>query len=231
MTLTVIDKRPKHLTVQSEIKEIHKYIRAEDKSMYELSDKLLELLERVEYCRESIKKHIIKAKVIEDLIKTYDFTKAIAEKLYWDTVFVYPLQTIYAERALENIQETRELCILKGNGSGAAVADKNFLICIKEFFGTKESLNYEEIQPPDFLIGFFPEMSKAKAQIPENEEEFKQKIQKLIESKEKKENYDDYEIVTDKNSSKHSAVALQSDSAEHGNSDLGKNDRQDYGSY
>jgi hypothetical protein len=127
-----------------------------------LTSKQEERLKRYETCVDLIKQYGSRNKVVPVLMKRYQITRRQAYRDFAATQNLFGAtynheREFWIDIVLGEIQKTKSLAIMKKDGRAAAMADKNMLYTIERLMGDKEKLPFEEIQPAQILMGFFPE--------------------------------------------------------------------------
>lgn len=150
------------LNLHSDASEIRSYLKAADKSDYELSQALMEKLEKIEYCKELIAGDKFVAEIVSELQEQFGLKQRQAYKIYRETEIVYPPRDIKIESLFVEIRRTKELAILQQDPRAAAASDRNYAQAIEKFYGDKEENVYRELQPVAVEIGEFPEQTVSK---------------------------------------------------------------------
>lgn len=76
------------------------------------------------------------------------------------------------------MMETREKALIKGDFRSAQSTENNMARAVEKLAGDKDSIPFEKVQPPQIMIGFFPETTKV--ELPEDWED---QVKKIIKPK------------------------------------------------
>ncbi|GAB2798271.1 hypothetical protein GCM10027199_86570 [Amycolatopsis magusensis] len=79
-----------------------------------------------------------------------------------------------------------------GDWNAVARIEKNMKDAVKELAGDKDTLPFDQIQPPKVKIGFFPQLTGVT--LPDD---LDAQVQQLIKPKRKTEHFPDAEVVND----------------------------------
>lgn len=183
------EKPLKNLTTHSDADQIMLFLQG--KKAAKLSPKLEEKLKRLFRCADLIKVHGTRRVVCPLLVNIYkvvdlDYSLATAYRDFEETEIVFgstPRSNLdfYLDINLGHIMETREMAKAKKDVKTMAACDKNESALLKEHFGTKDAFPIEEIQPPVFLLGFYPEQTGIK--VPED---WEKRAKEIIKTKKRK---------------------------------------------
>jgi hypothetical protein len=191
----------KKLKGVSEVDQIVMFLE-NDPDHRNLPEKLNHKFKRLETCSDLIKKHGTRRKVIPIMIRIFKISTSLAYQEYNDCQMVFgstlpSMRDYWVEVLLGLTMETRKKAIQKGDLRSASSSDKNLFNIVSEFF-KGDSIPYDKIQPPTFILGFYPEMSNVN--IPNDLDE---QLKRLLKQKKKQvERFDEAEIIEDEDSDK-----------------------------
>lgn len=154
---------------------------------HELSPKLQEKVERIVATSELIRKYVSRLKVCPMLEKSMNLSRAQAYRLYEET------QRLFGETSIKNqqfwldiqmgaIEEDIAACRMLKDYRSVAALRKLQVDLIEKLMGSGDAQLYERIQPPEFVVGFFPRSMKMP--LPKDKELRKlvsEKLQKIAE--------------------------------------------------
>ncbi|MGV3588595.1 MAG: hypothetical protein ACO1OF_16435 [Adhaeribacter sp.] len=187
------------LNLHSESQDIINYLLGKKA---ELSQPLIDKLQRLHVCADLIKKHGSRLVVVPKLVKLYEplggYSYQTAQRDFDDTQEIFGAtphssKDFWFDLVIGMMMETRQKCLDKEDYKTAATIEYRILKGVEAFIGDKEVYPLDQLQPQDIQVGFFPELLKVK--LPENLEF---QLKKIIESKRKKDlMIDDAQILTD----------------------------------
>lgn len=198
----MLPERPlKLLTTQTDADQLILFLQGKKKG--ELSPKLEEKLKRLSRTADLINAHGAKRKVCHMLVNIYkvldqDYSLQTAYRDYDDAQLVFGATSSFnrdfaLDLLIGQITETREMAKAKKDPKTMAACEKNMSTLIEKHFATKDAFPIEEIQPPVFLLGFYPEQTGIKVPL-----DWEKRTQEIIKTKKRKSiNFDasDAEIV------------------------------------
>lgn len=171
----------KMLTTRSDDDEIVRHLlgRAE---RHEMSPAVQNKFAMMQACEKLIRKHVSRSKVIPLLETQLEISQTTAYKLFADT------QRLFGETSIKNQpfwvdielgaleEDIQAAKVLKDYKSVAALRKIKADFILKAM-GSGDAQLYETIQPPPFVIGFFPRSMKVK--LPRDKELSKRLSDKL----------------------------------------------------
>lgn len=150
-----------------------------------LSKSLQEKFERMDFCRDLIKKYGSRTRVAPQIMKMYGVSKAQAYRIFESTQDVFGTtqktsREFWLDIILGYIMQDMQKASLKGDWRSVGVMQKNMIAAVEKLAGDKDSIPFEKVQPPPIMIGFFPETLKV--ELPDDWEE---QVKKIIQPKRK----------------------------------------------
>ena len=120
-------------------------------------------LDRWDFADNCIRLYKTQKRVIPMIIKKFSVSKRTAIDDFHKAMQVfnsgYRLDKEYmVAQAFEEIAETRELARVKGNPNAMAKCDTNKINAIEKLLGDKDTPDYSQVQLPEIVVGFFPEI-------------------------------------------------------------------------
>lgn len=157
----------KQLTTRSETDEIIAYLQfsGDTDKTPKLSKKLKEKLDRLYYCADLVKVYGSRYKVCPMLMKKFDISRATADRDFHDTQVVFgstlkSSKDFWLDVLMGFMIETRTKALVKGDFRSVAQVEKNMKDAIKDLAGDKDTLPFDQVQPVQVMVGFFPELTK-----------------------------------------------------------------------
>lgn len=158
-------------------------------------------LKRCTDCADLIRQYGSRIKVVTILQNLYGINDSEAYQLYSDTQVIFNTEkkdtrNFHVDILLGYIVETRNKAMAAKDFKTVAVCDKNYYSVIKDFFGTEDKPDYAKLQPPEFVMGFFP--NTLNTPLP-NTKELAKQVQELLKVKKggKAEHFDDAQEVNE----------------------------------
>lgn len=151
-----------------------------------LSAALQKRFEMLDTCRDFIQQYGSRLRVTKLLMSTFKISKAQAYRVFESTVFVFgssqksSSREFYLDIILGFIMDDRKKALLKQDYKSVAAMQKNMITAIEKLAGDSKALPFENVQPPQVMIGFFPELTKV--QLPED---WEAQVKELIKPKRK----------------------------------------------
>lgn len=181
-----------------------------DKRNYLVTKSVEEQLQLMAKVRDLFVTYSSRGKVVAELVKREKVKESTAWKLVEITprlysIYLQPLTLgFHVDIHLQKIEETWRIARELGDARAMAAADKNRAQAIKEFCGTKEIINQDELHLPDVEIGFHPELFKDIPDINSNEYQLMiAAFRKRKDQRERQEDqYTDYEEIKDEKANK-----------------------------
>ena len=172
----------KQLTTKTDNDKIIEFL-LQDGDEIQLSKKLQEKLERMDTCRDLIRKYGSRTRVANILINNFKISRAQAYRLFQDTQDVFgstqrTSREFWLDIILGFMMETREKALIKGDFRSAQSTENNMAKAVEKLAGDKDTIPFEKVQPPQIMIGFFPETTKV--ELPEDWED---QVKKIIKPK------------------------------------------------
>lgn len=154
----------KQLTTKTDNEKIIEFL-IQDGDEIRLTKKLQEKLDRMDHCRDLIKQYGARTRVANILMKNYQISRAQAYRLFQDTQDVYgATQRTSREFWLDILMgfmiDDRQKALLKQDFRSVATIEKNMITAVEKLAGDKDTIPFEKVQPPQVIIGFFPETTK-----------------------------------------------------------------------
>ncbi len=146
----------KQLTLQTDTDKLRSYLNGEVEA--ELSAALQSKLERIDYCRQLIAEYMPEYKIVSQLVAHFRINRNQAYNLLYETKIVYNPQKIRLEKLLENIGKTRHMAEMKQDLKALTACDKNEAYLIKEFFGGKEEDFWKQLEIPEPIFLYKPNL-------------------------------------------------------------------------
>lgn len=149
----------------------------------QVSQAVLDKEKRLLMAKELRERYLTRLKVVPKLVENFKISESTARRDFDDACFLFGRTTFssrdfYIDILIGWIRETRELAKKKSDAKSMATCDRNFKDLIRDFFGDNETPPFEDIQPPNIMIGFFPELLNV--QLPDN---WKQQVAALLAKK------------------------------------------------
>jgi DNA gyrase/topoisomerase IV subunit A len=154
--------KTKSLTVRSDASEIRDYLRADDKTAFDLSEGLLKKLEMIDRCKELIAKDKFNSEIIETLQQEYGVKQRQAYNIIREADVVYGFRAIKIEAAFAEIRKTKELAMEALDPRAAAMSDRNYVTAIAKLLGEKEEDVYKNLQPVAVQVGEYQDLTVSK---------------------------------------------------------------------
>jgi hypothetical protein len=186
----------KPVNTHSDEELIVRHIMHEDLPDEMLSPKIKEKIQRVWLCQQLREKYLTRLKVLPKLMEEYSISEATARRIYDLTTKCHgktkPAErAFYVDMLLGEIRETKAFAKKINDPRAMAQCDRNFKETIRDLIPDIDIPPYEELQPVDIIIGFFPELTGIT--LPAN---YKQQIEQLKRKKSmKKLDIQDAEIL------------------------------------
>lgn len=154
----------KQLTTKTDNEKIIEFLVQEGDEI-RISKKLQEKLERMDTCRDLIRKYGSRTRVANILVKSFSISRAQAYRLFQDTQDVFgstqrTSREFWLDIILGFMMETREKALIKGDFRSAQATENNMAKAVEKLAGDKDTIPFEKVQPPQIMIGFFPETTK-----------------------------------------------------------------------
>lgn len=140
----------------------------ENKERYLVTETVEQQLDMMYNVRQLFVTYNSRFRVIQELIKSgIPATTArrladITPQLFSTSLKRSFARDFHVDNLLENIAQTRRLALVKGDIAGLNKADANYAAAIRDFTGTKELIDQDELHLPDVEIAFrdewFPEL-------------------------------------------------------------------------
>lgn len=187
----------KQLTTHTDTDKIIAFLQ-DNSGNVKLSKKLEEKLERFYRCSALIKQYGSRLKVCPMLEKEFGISKAQAYRDFSDTQQVFGESSkgsreFWLDIILGMMMETRKRAKDAGDNKTAAAVEKNMVSAVKDLLGDKENDAYENLQPVNIMMGFFPETLKT--ELPDDLED---QIKNLLKPKRNSNlNIEDAKVVDD----------------------------------
>lgn len=175
----------KQLTTKTDDELIIEHL-LQDGDKKPLSAALQKRLEMLDTCRDFIQQYGSRLRVTKLLMSTFKISKAQAYRVFESTVFVFgssqksSSREFYLDIILGFIMDDRKKALLKQDYKSVAAMQKNMITAIEKLAGDSKALPFENVQPPQVMIGFFPELTKV--QLPED---WEAQVKELIKPKRK----------------------------------------------
>jgi hypothetical protein len=171
----------KQLSTRSESDLIIQYLQ-DPTGEFQLTDALKQTLHRLSRCADLIKQWGSRQKVVPMLMHEFDIGQAQAYRDFGDCQEVFGStprnsRDFYLDILIGHISETRQKALAKDDFKTAASCDKNMILVISEYF-KNETIDWNKVQMPSVLIGFFPELSNVV--VPDD---WRQQIDRLLAKK------------------------------------------------
>ncbi|MBC6698074.1 hypothetical protein [Hymenobacter sp. BT190] len=168
------------ITTQSEVDTINRYLQG---TVATISPKLEEMLKRLETAADLLRKHGSRLVVAAKLRHLYKYSTATAYRDIDDAMEAFAPTTrvnraFYVDLMLEKMFSTHAKAIVAGDLKTAASVEKNIMAAIDKFMGDADSFPIDELQPPRFIIGHFPELVGRK--LPDN---WEQQVKNILREK------------------------------------------------
>lgn len=169
-----------------------------------MSPKLKERFVRLQQCRDYIKDHAARNKVIPMLMNDFKISESQAYRDYTTCIKVFNAasettgQDFWVDILLGKTMETHRKAVAAGDFRSAAACLKTFKDTIKDFFGNDEAKNYRNLQPPVLITKYIPNKN-----LPENWKDLAAKIIRDKESKRTRIDITDAQIIEEENEDQH----------------------------
>jgi len=191
-----MSRLPSTLTTKSESDHIISYLVNENQRT-KISKKLEEKLERYEYCRDLLKQYGSRTKVVPIMRKKYNLSRSQAVSDIEETQYIFGATSkhnreFWVDILIGEIMKTKTFAISKRDARAAATADKNMIYVIEKFMGDDGVPAFENLQPVNVLLGFFPEQVNSQKL---SDEEIEQAYKRLSKTKKKIELFADAQDV------------------------------------
>lgn len=162
----------KTITTQSDDDLVIKHLQGKLERS-ELSAALQKKVDNMIACEKLIRTHVSRHKVCPIIETLLGVSRATAYRLYEDT------QRLFGETSIKNqqfwldielgaLEEDIKECRAAGDFRALASLRKVKAHLIEKLMGSGDALLYEKIQPPEFVVGFFPRSMKVK--LPKDKE-------------------------------------------------------------
>ncbi len=184
----------KQLNTWSDADEIKAYLYADtnERRVPTLSTSLARKLRRMETAAELLRKYGSRQRVVGMLLKLSTYTemgsdsRATAYRDVDDAIDVFGTEhrkskAFYVDMLFEMMYSTREKALAAQDLKTVVACEKNIKDAVKDFLGDKEAVDWSKLQPPRFMVGFFPELLNVP--LPDN---LDQELEKFFASKRKK---------------------------------------------
>ncbi|WBL42380.1 hypothetical protein PBT90_16715 [Algoriphagus halophytocola] len=130
-----------------------------------LSKALQTKLERLDECRDLIRQYGSRVRVAKILMSNYKISRAQAYRIFESTQEVFgTTQKTSREFWLDIIMgfmiDDRQKALIKQDYRSVSSIHKNMIAAVEKLAGDKDTIPFEKVQPPQILIGFFPETTK-----------------------------------------------------------------------
>jgi len=132
-----------------------------DKTNLNASQKLL--LKRAQSCKDLVYEYgPDKTKIIKLHAKLQNISEETAKSDYENMLYFYNVQkesprNFWIDFALSSITKNINEARKANDFATVSKENKNMIVLIEKFFGTEEKPDYSKLQPPDIILGFWPE--------------------------------------------------------------------------
>ncbi|UZR95939.1 hypothetical protein [Chondrinema litorale] len=153
----------------------------------ELSPKLEEKLKRYQQIADLIHQYGSRNKVVPMAMKMFGIKRTQAHQDFFETQKIFGSRVnlnreFWIDVVLGQIMKTKDMAIKRKDSRAAAQADKNLVTAVEKLLGDKDTMSFDQIQPVNILMGFFPETTKVN-QL--SEQEIEQAYKQLSKTKRK----------------------------------------------
>lgn len=148
-----------------------------------LSKALQTKLERLDECRDLIRQYGSRVRVAKVLMNSYKISRAQAYRIFESTQSVFgTTQKTSREFWLDILMgfmiDDRQKALIKQDYRSVSSIHKNMIAAVEKLAGDKDTIPFEKVQPPQIVIGFFPETTKV--ELPDDWED---QVKKIIKPK------------------------------------------------
>lgn len=150
----------KNLTTKTDNEIIIEHLMSDDPKP--LSKALETKLERLDACRDLIRKYGSRVRVAKILMNDYKISRAQAYRIFESTQDVFgstqkTSREFWLDIIIGFMIDDRNKALLKGDFRSVSAMQKNMIAAVEKLAGNNETIPFEKIQPAPVMIGFFPE--------------------------------------------------------------------------
>lgn len=194
--IAFIGKPVKMITRQSDIDVLIEHFENPDAPV-KLSAAMEKRKKQIERCHVLTAEFHSRTKVIPKLRDEFDISYGAALRIYEDTQVVFahkvPKREYWIDIALGRVAETWRTAKAAGDIRGMNAADANMIAIMDKFLESADKVPFEEFKNPNFVLGWFPQLSKVAETLPENWRQIVERI--IVEKRNRDLHVTDAEII------------------------------------
>lgn len=185
----------KKLNTHTEVGQIQQYLLAKEQGNdddYELSESLIQKLDRVEFVKKNLPDLVDEILVAKKLMEVYKISRRLAFYDIEDAKTLYGEQQIWVNAVFKDLKQTREACMIKNDTKGLNSNDKNKIEAIAKFKGDKQTEIFKSWTPPTVII-----IRESQPAQEIDKKELEKEIQLLLKPKGGKNeiDFDEHEVI------------------------------------